>query len=844
MPISPRNRKMGWEVLFLWEVCSMHATIPTLGQNANAREVARLEQAIHQHVTYSLGTQLNQLAPRQRFQAVALALRDHLVDHMLETEKRYFEADVKRLYYLSMEFLIGRSLDNNLVNLNLRSVCEDVCRKIGLSLEEVEDNEVDAALGNGGLGRLAACFLDSLATLGLPGYGYGINYDYGLFKQEIRGGEQVERPDNWKTYACPWMIERPQHALLIPVYGRVENSIDRHGNYNPMWLDWRVVIGVPSDIPIVGYGGKTVHFLRLYSARASQEVDMRIFNEGDYVQAVQQKVLSETISKVLYPSESPAQGKELRLIQEYFLSACAVRDIVRRYRRQHFTFDRFPERVAIQLNDTHPTLAIAELMRLLVDEQDMPWEKAWDITTRTFAYTNHTLLPEALEKWPVSLLETVLPRHLQIIFEINHRFLQAVRARTSDDGQISRMSLIEEGHEKRVRMANLAIVGSHSVNGVAAVHSHLVKTELVPDFAWFWPEKFNNKTNGVTPRRWLLSANPGLARLLRETIGDAWITDLDRLRDLEPYADNPAFQEQFLLVKRQNKTRLARYLLDLMGTQVDVNSLFDVQVKRIHEYKRQLLNLLHVVHEYLQLVDEGVRPQVPRTHLFAGKAAPGYRQAKAIIRLVNDVAQVINNDRRTEGLIRLLFVPDYRVTLAEMMIPAADLSEQVSTAGTEASGTGNMKFAMNGALTIGTLDGANIEIRQEVGAENFFLFGMTVEQVRHLQASHSYNPTEIVHRNRYIANILAALGLGRFCPDQPERHRWVVEKLMTPTEQYFHLADLESYLTAQQEVSGVYQQRAAWAHKAILNVARIGKFSSDRSISDYAREIWDIKPLA
>jgi starch phosphorylase len=817
----------------------MPATITT----APATEATRLEQAIRQHVVYTLGTQLGTLAPRQRFQAVALAVRDRLIDQLLATERRYHDADVKRLYYLSLEFLIGRSLDNNLVNLGLRAVCEDVCRNLGLPLEEVADNEVDAALGNGGLGRLAACFLDSLATLGLPGYGYGINYDYGLFKQEIRGGEQVERPDSWKTYASPWMIERPQHAVLIPVYGRVENSLDRFGNYNPMWLDWRVVIGVPSDIPIVGFGGKTVHFLRLYSARASQEVDMRIFNEGDYVHAVQQKVLSETISKVLYPSESPAAGRELRLIQEYFLSACAIRDIVRRYRQKHNTFDAFPDKVAMQLNDTHPTLAIPELMRTLVDEYNYNWEKAWDITTRTFAYTNHTLLPEALEKWPVSLLETVLPRHMQIIFEINRRFLDTVRTRTHDEGRISRLSVIEEGGEKRVRMANLAIIGSHSVNGVAAVHSHLVQTELVPDFAWMTPEKFNNKTNGVTPRRWLLSANPALAGLLHDTIGDAWITNLDRLRDLEPYADDPSFQEQFLQVKRQNKTRLARYLLDLMGVPVDVNSLFDIQVKRIHEYKRQLLNLLNVLHEYLCLVEDGIKPAVPRTHLFAGKAAPGYRLAKNIIRLINDASAVINADRRTEGLLRLLFVPDYRVTLAEMMIPAADLSEQVSTAGTEASGTGNMKFAMNGALTIGTLDGANIEIRQEVGAENFFLFGLTVDQVRQLQRAGSYRPAEIAQRNRYIGRILTALDQGRFCPDQPDRHRWVAQRLLTPMEQYFHIADLESYLTAQQEVSGLYQQRQAWARKAILNVARVGKFSSDRTIMDYARDIWGLKPV-
>jgi starch phosphorylase len=803
-----------------------------------------LRQSILRHVTYSLGTSLDQLAPRGRFQAVALATRDRMIEQMLQTEQRYRQADAKRLYYLSMEFLIGRSLHNNLVNLGLLEHCQAVMTELGIDLNEVEESEVDAALGNGGLGRLAACFLDSMATLGLPGFGYGINYAYGLFKQEIKNGEQVEKPDNWRTFATPWQLQRPPDVVVVPVYGRIEHGNDRFGNYNPMWLDWKVVIGVPHDMPVVGYGGRTVNFLRLFSARALQEVDLSIFNLGDYIHAVQQQVTSETISKVLYPSESVTAGRELRLLQEYFLSACAVRDIVRRYLRDHDGFEQFPDKVAMQLNDTHPTLAIAELMRILVDENDLPWDRAWEITTATFAYTNHTLLPEALEKWPVALLEMVVPRHLQIIYEINQRFLaQVARRWPGDVARLRRMSLIDEDGTKQVRMANLAIVGGHSVNGVAAVHSELVKTELVPDFAALSPEKFNNKTNGVTQRRWLLSANPGLAHLVTRAVGDDWITDLERLRELEPLAGDRGFQEQFLEVKRENKRRLAKHIKGTLGTVVDPDSLFDVQVKRIHEYKRQLLNLLHLVHKYLLLVDEGQAPKTPRTVLFAGKAAPGYHTAKQIIRLINDVAWVVNNDPKARDHLRAVFVPDYRVTLAELIIPAADLSEQISTAGTEASGTSNMKFAMNGALTIATLDGANIEIREEVGPENIFIFGLTVEQVRQLRSSGTYQPFSIYQRSPAVQRILDAFRNNRFCARSPGQHEWVYHKLLTQAEQYFHLADLESYLQAHNDVAALYRDRSAWATKAILNVARVGKFSSDVSIREYAKEIWNLRPI-
>jgi starch phosphorylase len=818
--------------------------MPTLIDKQQSADRASWRQAVLRHVTYSLGTTADQLSPRELFLAVALAVRDRIIERMLDTEHRYGKADAKRLYYLSLEFLIGRSLDNNLVNLGLRQALAEALREMGADIGAIEEAEVDAALGNGGLGRLAACYLDSLAALGLPGFGYGINYDYGLFRQEIKDGEQVEQPDNWRTYYTPWEIERPQDAVLVPLYGHIEHGADRRGNYNPMWLDWKAVLGVPHDVPVVGYGSRTVNYLRLFSARSFQEVDMAIFNEGDYIQAVQQKVVSETISKVLYPSERGAQGRELRLIQEYFLVACAVRDIVRHYLRDHDTFDAFPDKVAIQLNDTHPALTVAELMRLLVDEHDLPWERAWQITEAVCAYTNHTLLPEALERWPVSLIDHVLPRHLQIIYEINRRFLQTVTARwPGDAGRLRRMSLIEEGDVKQVRMAHLAIVGGHSVNGVAAVHSQLVQTQLVPEFAELWPQKFNNKTNGVTPRRWLLSANPGLADLITETIGDGWIRELDELRRLEPSAQDASFRERFAAVKLANKVRLAKVVQETAGERIDPGTLYDIQVKRIHEYKRQLLNVLHVVHEYLALAEDGREPEVARTYLFAGKAAPGYQAAKQIIRLINDVAGVVNADPRARGRMRVVFVPDYRVSLAEVIIPAADLSEQISTAGTEASGTGNMKFALNGALTIGTLDGANIEIREEVGPENIFIFGHDVPGIRKLRASGAYRPWEICQRNASVRRVMESFRDGRFCTDGRGRHEWVWRKLLTDGEQYFHLADLESYLAIHEEAGRLYRDRNTWVTRTILNVARSGKFSSDRAIAEYARDIWNLRPI-
>lgn len=795
---------------------------------------------VYRHIKQTLGMTPSALTNRDVFRAVELAVRDVLVDRMVETGERYERAKAKRLCYLSLEFLIGRSLGNNLINLGLRVECEAVLTELGFNLSAVEGCEPDAALGNGGLGRLAACFLDSLATLDLPGFGYGINYEYGLFRQEIRDGSQVELPDNWRTYHTPWEIERPQDAVLVPLYGRIEHAKDRAGNYNPMWLDWKVVIGVPHDMPVAGYGGRTVNYLRLFSARASHDFDMGIFNAGDYVRAVQQKMQTETISKVLYPSEAVASGRELRLVQEYFLVACAVQDVVRRYRNKHDTFDEFADQVAFQLNDTHPTLAVAELMRVFVDECELTWDEAWRMTTSVCGYTNHTLLPEALERWPVDLLELVLPRHLQIIFEINSRFLAEVANRwPGDDARLARMSIVDEGATRQVRMAHLAIVGSHSVNGVAKVHSDLVRTELVPDFSDLWPERFNCKTNGVTPRRWLLAANPQLAELITDTIGSDWISELTLLRGLEPAADDAGFRDRFMSIKRRNKERLARVVKASTGEAVDCDTLFDIHVKRIHEYKRQLLNVLHIVHDYLQIVDHGRLPTQPRTYLFAGKAAPGYHAAKEIIRLIHDVGRVVNGDKRVRDIMRVVFIPDYRVTLAEAIIPAADLSEQISTAGTEASGTSNMKFAMNGALTIGTLDGANIEIRQEVGAENMFIFGLTVDQIRQ---GGPYVPRQTYERSDAVRQVLDSFYSNRFCPRSHDRHRWVPDKLLANDEKYYHLADLESYLAAHEAASAVYRQ-PAWSRMAVLNTARVGVFSSDRTISEYADEIWNLKPV-
>jgi len=814
--------------------------MPTETPAAPALSPEQVEIEICRNMRYALGRDCEHLSSRDLFWAIALMARDRMVDGMFATEKRYQDAGAKRLYYLSMEFLMGRTLGNTLINLGLWDACREALEARGADLDEVREHEPDAALGNGGLGRLAACFLDSLATLGMPGYGYGINYEYGLFRQEIRQGYQTEEPDNWLSSGTPWQIERPDESVLVPVYGRVE-AVEEGGQYVPLWLDAKHLIGVPHDMPIVGYGGRTVNFLRLYSARSSQELDMRVFNEGDYHRAVNDQIATETISKVLYPSDIQAAGKELRLLQEYFLVACAVHDIVRRYRKTHETWDEFPNQVAMQLNDTHPALAVAELMRVFVDDHRLGWDEAWAVTTATLGYTNHTLLSEALEKWSVGLFEFVLPRHLQIIYEVNRRFLEQVAAVwPNDGGRQIRMSVIEEGADKKVRMAHLAIVGSHSVNGVSALHTDLIESSLVPDFYQLWPEKFNNKTNGVTPRRWLLKANPGLAALITRSIGDGWITDLDKLRALEPFADDAGFRQEFMRVKQANKADLARFIGQTQGIPVDPASLFDVQVKRIHEYKRQLLNVMHILHEYLSLTEDGTDPVTARTYIFAGKAAPGYWAAKQIIKLINSVAGVVNADPRAHGKLAVVFVPDYRVSVAEKIIPAADLSEQISTAGKEASGTGNMKFAMNGALTMGTLDGANIEIKEEVGDDNIFIFGLTSDQIAEMRLRGTYHPADY-YSDPATRRVLDALNSDRFCPAEPGLFRPIYQALLHGGDEYFHLADLPGYIKAQREAGAQYRDPDVWARKAVLNVARTGKFSSDRTIREYARDIWGIR---
>jgi starch phosphorylase len=805
-------------------------------------DVQAIEESIRHHVRYSLGKACRDLATKDLFTAVALTVRDRLVERLLDTEELYRREDPKRLAYLSIEYLLGQSLGSNLINLGLREPYRQALENLSADLAEIEECENDAALGNGGLGRLAACFLDSLATLGMPACGYGIHYEYGLFKQEIDNGEQREKPEYWLAGGSPWEIARSDEACLVPIYGRIEHSVDRAGGYNPMWLDWKLLVGVPHDLFIPGYGGRTVHRLRLYAARASYDFDMQIFNDGDYFKAVEQKISSETISKVLYPSDAVIAGRKLRLLQEYFLVACAVRDIVRRYEQQHATFHDLAGKVAIQLNDTHPALAVVELMRLLVDEKNMVWEEAWEITQACIGFTNHTLAPEALEKWPAPLLESVLPRHMQLIQEINRRFLAAVSAVHPRDSQrLRRMSLIEESVPQQVRMTHLAIVGSHSVNGVSELHTNLIRTALVPDFADLWPERFSSKTNGITQRRWLLKANPRLADLIRATIGDAWVTDLDALRGLEKWAADAAFQSEFQRAKRCNKERLAALIADRLTVRVDPASLFDIQVKRIHSYKRQLLNVMHIIDDHLALVEDGKDPAVPRTYVFAGKAAPGYWAAKQIIKLIHCVARVINSDPRVDPWIKVVFLPDYRVSLAEKIIPAADLSEQISTAGTEASGTSNMKFAINGAVTIGTLDGANIEILQEVGKENNFIFGLTAQQVWELRQHRAHRAWEYYQQSGRIRRVVDSFAGDRFCRQEPRLFAWIKDALLDEHDDYFHLADFESYLEAQAKADEAFADRSRWARMAVLNVARIGRFSSDRAVQEYAREIWGLE---
>ncbi len=794
------------------------------------------------HLKYSLAKDRYSATDHDRFLALAYAVRDRLMERWIATQQTYHSENVKRVYYLSLEFLIGRSLLNNLVNLGVDEVCRQEVERLGVDWDRLLDLEVDAGLGNGGLGRLAACFLDSLATLAYPAIGYGLRYEYGIFRQVIRDGAQGEEPDNWLRLGNPWEIARPEYTVPVHFGGRVEP--DSGAPLAFRWVDTRVMLGMPYDTPVAGYGSQNVNTLRLWSARSGEEFDLADFSEGDYAAAVEQKVLAENLTKVLYPDDRVFAGKELRLRQQYFLVACTLQDILRRHRNDKNPLAALPAKVAIQMNDTHPSLAVAELMRLLVDVERLPWDTAWEITTASLAYTNHTLLPEALEQWPVELFERLLPRHLQIIYEINRRFVEAVRGRHPDDpDRVARMSLVTGGPAPHIRMAHLATVGSHSVNGVAAIHTELVTTSLLPDFHAFFPGRFNNKTNGVTPRRWLRMCHPELAALITARIGDGWLTDLDGLRRLEPAAGDAATREKFLEVKRHARERLAAHVQATLGVAVDPASLFDVQVKRLHEYKRQLLNVLHIVLLYQRLRDDPSTDVVPRTFIFGAKAAPAYWMAKRIIRLIHAVGEALARDPAVRGRLSVVFLPDYRVSLAERIIPAADLSEQISTAGMEASGTSNMKFALNGALTVGTLDGANVEIRDEVGAENIFIFGLTVDEVAALRATGRNPGWEAYEADPEIRRMVDFLFSGHFDASQPGQFEPIRQNILLRPDPYLHLADLRAYADAQARAAALYRDPHAWARTALLNVARMGKFSSDRTIREYAREIWDLEPL-
>lgn len=795
------------------------------------------------HLKYTLADDKFSATQMDHFISLALSVRDHLVNKWLATQQSYYENNVKRVYYLSMEFLIGRLLTNNLINLGLYDEYKMALEELGHDIREMEEAEVEAGLGNGGLGRLASCFLDSIATLGIPGYGYGIRYEFGIFYQKIIKGYQVETADNWLRVGNPWEIPRPRSLFPVRFYGHVETTQNAQGEKEYKWVDTQDVMAMAYDIPIPGYRNDTVNNLRLWSARSSRELELDFFQAGDYFQAVQNKHESEIISKVLYPADHNQLGKELRFKQEYFFVCASLSDIIRRYKKRHDSFDEFSDKVAIQLNDTHPALAIAELMRILLDLEKMPWAKAWKITVNTFSFTNHTILPEALEKWSIDLFRRVLPRHLDIIFEINQYFLEQVQEHYPGDVQkMSRMSLIEENHTKYIRMANLSIVGSHSTNGVAKLHTSILQKEVFSDFNEMFPGRFNNKTNGITPRRWLKACNPGLSALITDYIGEGWIRDLSEIKALEKYVNEPQLIDRWKKAKHDNKKRLAWYVKDTMNEDIDPDTLFETQIKRIHEYKRQTLSILYAISLYNRLrknPDSIGTPRTPRTIMFSGKAAPGYAMAKLIVKLINSIAGTINADPLVHGKLKVLFLPNYSVTLAEKIIPASDLSVQISTAGMEASGTGNMKLSLNGALTVGTLDGANIEIMEEVGKENIYIFGLNADEVMEKKQS-GYSPREVYNQNPELREVLDMIHQGYFCVQQRNLFHPIVESLLNEGDHYMVLEDFQSYCDIQDKIGDAYLDADSWAKTSILNVSRMGKFSSDRSIKEYAEEIWNV----
>lgn len=809
------------------------------------RDVESIKKSFVNHLRYTFAKTVETATPRDQYQALVHTVRDHLVGNWVDTQRHYHAENPKRVYYLSLEFLIGRTLGNSLINLKLFEECRQALQELGIHIEQLREQEWDAGLGNGGLGRLAACFLDSMATLGLPGYGYGIRYDYGIFYQRIKDGYQVETPDAWLRYGNPWEIARPEYLYPVQFHGRVVARQDAGGGISYRWEDTQTVMALAYDTPVPGYANDVVNTLRLWSAKSSRGFELNYFNHGDYIRAVEDKNRTENISRVLYPNDNMFEGKELRLKQEYFLVSATLQDIVRRFKESNTDIQAFPDKVAMQLNDTHPALGIAELMRIFVDDENLTWENAWDLTVRTCSYTNHTLLTEALERWPISLMEHVLPRHLQIIFEINHRFLEKLKVSHPDRPDLlSRLSIIQEDGERAVRMGNLAVIGSHKVNGVSALHTRLVKEDLFRDFNELWPGKIVNMTNGITPRRWLKKANWELADLISDHIGDGWVRHLEELRQLVPLADDAKFRAQWAEVKLNNKKQFSNYLAATQGIELTTESLFSTQVKRIHEYKRQLLNILYVIAQYNRIKDNPSRNQlaVPRSVMIGGKAAPGYYMAKLIIKLITAVADKVNGDTDVAEQLRVAFLENYRVSLAEKVIPATELSEQISTAGMEASGTGNMKFALNGALTIGTLDGANVEIREEVGEDNIFIFGMNADEVQHLKHN-GYDPRRFYQSNPELKRVIDMVHDGYFSPEDPDLFKPITDGLLQGGDHYCVLADFDSYFTAQEAVNQAYLDQDVWQKRSILNVAYMGKFSSDRSIEDYARVIWDAKPV-
>ncbi|NEQ96623.1 MAG: glycogen/starch/alpha-glucan phosphorylase [Cyanothece sp. SIO2G6] len=804
--------------------------------------IETLKRAFLDNLYYQQGKFPAIASPVDYYMALAYTVRDRLLQRWLSSTATYAEQRPRTVCYLSAEFLLGPHLGNNLINLGIYEPVKQAITELGLDLETLLEQEVEPGLGNGGLGRLAACYLDSLATLGIPSYGYGIRYEFGIFDQDVRDGWQVERTDKWLRHGNPWEIARPEWAVEVKLGGHTETYTDAEGRQRTNWMPDQIIRGIPYDTPILGYRTNTANALRLWSAEAPESFDFTAFNAGDYMGAVYNKLTSENISKVLYPNDDISQGKQLRLTQQFFFVSCSLQDMIRRAKREQTPLSQFHEKYAVQLNDTHPAVAVAELMRLLVDEERLEWDQAWEITQKTLAYTNHTLLPEALEKWPVGLFSQLLPRHMEIVYEINARFLQDVRIRFMDDGdRLQRMSIIDETGERYVRMAHLACIGSHAINGVAQLHTDLLKQDVLRDFAEMYPEKFTNMTNGVTPRRFMLLSNPRLSNLIISKIGDGWLRDLDQLKQLEPFADDPGFRQDWRGIKHAIKQDLATIIQRDYGVTINPNSIFDIQSKRIHEYKRQHLNVLHIITLYNRIKANPNLDITPRTFLFGGKAAPGYFMAKLIIKLIHSVADVINTDPAVGDKLKVVFLKGYSVKLAQKIYPAAELSEQISTAGKEASGTGNMKFAMNGALTIGTLDGANIEIREEVGEENFFLFGMTAEDV-YARRSSGYNPREYYNSNPDLKLVIDRIASGFFSHGDTELFDPILDSLLN-SDPYFLLADYQSYIDCQDRVAAAYRDQDQWTRMSILNSARMGKFSSDRSIQDYCDGIWKVNPM-